>query len=303
MGVVSHFVLRVTLRCCLYHCVNLKNPVGRLFFKIASTVMAVIVVGSFALAGAGADVFHKYWIRGPIFEAYERVGGFGFFGDATRAEAQLADGGRFQTFSRGSSIYYHPDVAGGVAHQVGGLIRDKWGQLGWETGDFGYPVTDELSLPNREGRFNHFEGGSIYWSPQTGAHPVSGRIVEYWKSRGWENSHLGLPVGDPQTVGLDVEQQFENGWVSVVPKSVVGLPEFEPAPHSAFEMRIPILPADVGVDSVTAHLTPVGLNQQMIRDFGQYFPFAGCEGSLFVGKSCELTTVAGQTETVVVSVS
>ena len=39
-----------------------------------------------------------------------------------------------------------------------------------------YPVTDETGTPDGVGRFNHFEGGSIYWTPGTGAKEVHGAI-------------------------------------------------------------------------------------------------------------------------------
>lgn len=143
---------------------------------LASLIAIFFVIA--CVATAQADVFHRYWIRGPIYEAYVRLGGHGFFGDAIRNEAQLPDGGKFQEFHKDTSIYWHPDADSGIAHQIGGAIRGKWGQLGWEKGRLGYPVTDELSLPNREGKFNHFQNGSIYWSPETGAHVIDGRIRE-----------------------------------------------------------------------------------------------------------------------------
>ncbi|MYW41980.1 hypothetical protein GT346_01145, partial [Streptomyces sp. SID161] len=34
------------------------------------------------------------------------------------------------------------------------------------------PVTDEMTAPDGRGRYTHFQGGSIYWSAATGAHPV-----------------------------------------------------------------------------------------------------------------------------------
>ena len=266
---------------------------------LASLIAIFCVIA--CVATAQADVFHRYWIRGPIYEAYVRLGGHGFFGDAIRNEAQLPDGGKFQEFHKDTSIYWHPDADSGIAHQIGGAIRGKWGQLGWEKGRLGYPVTDELSLPNREGKFNHFQNGSIYWSPETGAHVIDGRIREYWKSRGWERSHLGLPTSDPQLAGVELTQQFEKGTVTVVPASISTKPPQHIRPHSSYDMILPILPTDVSIDSLTAHLTPVGLNQHVIRDFGSYFPFAGCSGPLSVGDRCELTTMAGNKETVEVA--
>ena len=77
-----------------------------------------------------------------------------------------------------------------------GAIRDKWALLGWENGLLGFPVTDELGTPDGVGRYSHFQGGSIYWTPQTGAWEVHGAIWDLWASLGWEQSFLGYPVGD-----------------------------------------------------------------------------------------------------------
>ena len=67
----------------------------------------------------------------------------------------------------------------------------------------GFPVTDELGTPDGRGRFNHFEGGSIYWTPQTHAHEVHGAIRDKWASMGWERSRLGYPIGDEKGPPMD----------------------------------------------------------------------------------------------------
>ncbi|WP_231107856.1 LGFP repeat-containing protein [Corynebacterium glutamicum] len=148
-----------------------------------------------AVPTAIADVFHGRWIRGAIEETYVRLGGHAVWGDAISDETPGARGGTNQHFYNDASIFWNPDVSGGVARQVGGLIRSKWEENDWEQGYLGYPTTDETALPQRTGRFNHFEGGSIYWSPETGAHPVSGAIKQYWSARGgktrcWDYRHL-----------------------------------------------------------------------------------------------------------------
>lgn len=43
------------------------------------------------------------------------------------------------------------------------------GGAGLEAGFLGYPLTDELLTPDLVGRFTQFQGGSVYWSPGTGA--------------------------------------------------------------------------------------------------------------------------------------
>ncbi|WP_240746657.1 LGFP repeat-containing protein [Cryptosporangium phraense] len=102
--------------------------------------------------------------------------------------------GAFNHFSKNASIYWSPATG---AHEVHGLIRDKWASMGWERGDMGFPVTDEIRTPRKTGAFNHFQAGwSIYWSPATGAHEVHGQIRDRWAALGWENSQLGFPTSD-----------------------------------------------------------------------------------------------------------
>ncbi|MDK8670655.1 hypothetical protein QP909_07075 [Corynebacterium sp. MSK195] len=140
--------------------------------------------------------FHGHWIGGRIEEAYHRLGGWKTFGDATTDERVAKNNGRFQVFAKDASIYWHAGVDNGIAHQVGGRIRNKWGDLGWEGAALGYPITDELKTPDGKGRFNHFQGGSIYWSPETDAHQVWGGIRDKWAQQGWETGELGYPTTD-----------------------------------------------------------------------------------------------------------
>jgi hypothetical protein len=101
---------------------------------------------------------------------------------------------------------------------VQGAIRAKWEELGGPTSFLGAPVTDELPTPDGRGRYNHFEasavgGGSIYWTPETGAHEVHGLIRAKWAELGWEQSALGYPTSD-ETDELDGSGRyntFEHG--------------------------------------------------------------------------------------------
>lgn len=131
-------------------------------------------------------------------------------------ELPTPDGvGRFNHF-QGGSVYWTPSTD---AHEVHGAIRDRWQALGWETGALGYPVTDELPTPDGVGRFNHFakggfaDTGSIYWTPDTGAHEVHGLIREKWRALGWETSVLGYPVSDstPTAGGTGRFNDFAKG--------------------------------------------------------------------------------------------
>src|SRR5215813_15650170 len=129
-----------------------------------------------------------------IDDKYSALGGSsGFLGQPTTPEQDCPDHrGRFRHF-QGGSIYWSPDTA---AHEVHGLIRGKWAALGWERSFLGYPLTDETATPDHVGRFNHFQGGSIYWTPQTNAQEVHGAIRDKWAALGWERSFLGYPLTD-----------------------------------------------------------------------------------------------------------
>ncbi len=101
--------------------------------------------------------------------------------------------GRFNHFM-GGSIFWHPDTG---AHEVHGAIRAKYFELGAEASFLGYPITHETKTPDGVGRFNHFQGGSIYWTPRTWAHEVHGLIRGFWAQHGWErNGELGYPISD-----------------------------------------------------------------------------------------------------------
>jgi hypothetical protein len=131
-----------------------------------------------------------------ISDKYNALGGSsGFLGAPTSGEILNADGvGYHQDFS-GGTIYWHPDLG---AYEVHGVIRARWVALGNETSALGYPLTDESSTPDGVGRFNHFQHGSIYWHPNTGAHDVRGRIRERWAQLRWERGFLGFPTQDHQ---------------------------------------------------------------------------------------------------------
>lgn len=80
--------------------------------------------------------------------------------------------------------------------KVIGAILKKYNKLGACSGFLKKPKTKELTTPDGIGRYNHFEHGSIYWSPKTGAHEVHGAIRSKWASMGWEKSYLGYPTSD-----------------------------------------------------------------------------------------------------------
>jgi len=156
-------------------------------------------------------------VYGLILQKWNELGAAtGFLGIALTAETGTPDGiGRFNHFRNGS-IYWTPNTG---AHEVHGFIRDKWKDLGWERSFLGYPLTDESRTPDGIGRYNHFQGGSIYWTPNTGAHEVHGFIRDKWKALGWERSFLGYPLTDETRTpdGVGRYNHFQNGSIYWTP--------------------------------------------------------------------------------------
>jgi hypothetical protein len=110
-----------------------------------------------------------------IENKYAALGGeHSFLGTPTLpTELKAPDGiGRYRHYENGS-IYWSPSTG---AHEVHGLIREKWASLGWEKSYLGYPTSDELATPDGVGRYSQFQNGIIYWTPQQGAldapHPI-----------------------------------------------------------------------------------------------------------------------------------
>lgn len=111
-----------------------------------------------------------------------------------------------------ADIYF--SVATG-AHEVHGDIGAKYNAFGAGNGILGLPTTDESGTPDQIGRFNHFQGGSIYWTINTGPMVVRGAIRDLWASQGWEtNERFAYPVADHFTKNGNPPQfwgGFQNG--------------------------------------------------------------------------------------------
>ncbi|MDV6278337.1 hypothetical protein R3Q06_33400 [Rhodococcus erythropolis] len=94
-------------------------------------------------------------------------------------------------------------------HWIFGEIEKKYYAAGART-TFGCPETDEMTTSDKVGKFNNFQHGAIYWSPKTGAHPVTGAILSKWRAAGAEASKAyGYPLEDPQVNGHDPSDQYQ----------------------------------------------------------------------------------------------
>jgi hypothetical protein len=121
-----------------------------------------------------------------------------------------SSGGRMSLFDFGA-ILYRPDIG---TYETHGAIFRRWRALG-DINGLGFPLTDELITPDNRGRYNHFERGSIYWTPQTDAREVLPDTKSVWARSGWEQGPMGYPVAFPGRMpGVFTDfQDFERGTI------------------------------------------------------------------------------------------
>lgn len=104
------------------------------------------------------------------------------------------------------------------SHEIHGGIYQRYVALGGPR-TVGYASTDETPTPVKFGAYNHFRAlgatdeSSVYWSPDTGAHHITGAIRTKWAALGWENSYLGFPASDEYGVAGGRRNDFSGGYV------------------------------------------------------------------------------------------
>lgn len=94
-------------------------------------------------------------------------------------------------------------------------IDNKYSTLGGPNSFLGRPTSEETTCPDGVGRYRHYEHGSIYWHPFTGAQEVHGLIRAKWARLGCEKSFLGYPKTDETNcpVGGGKYNLFQGGTV------------------------------------------------------------------------------------------
>jgi uncharacterized protein with LGFP repeats len=120
----------------------------------------------------------------------------------------------------------------------GGAILAKWEAIGAAASPLGAPRAPEAAAAGLA-RYAPFEKGAMYWSPATGAEPLTGAIYAVWGSLGFERGLLGLPtsaeIAEPQWV----VQNFQHGTLNFdretgrVTRVVDGVAQDVPVPETA----------------------------------------------------------------------
>lgn len=141
----------------------------------------------------------------------------GWLGYPTTDEIVHADAiGRRQEFQHGAIYVAFVNAIGSAIPN--GPIRDKWNAVGAETSGslLGYPIQDQIPLPDGQGQMDRFERGVIYWHPNTGAHPLTGVFEWEYSISGYEGGQYGYPITDEEaTPSGGRTQSFQNKKMSL----------------------------------------------------------------------------------------
>ncbi|WP_208649144.1 LGFP repeat-containing protein [Mycobacterium innocens] len=92
----------------------------------------------------------------------------------------------------------------------GGVIYEDWQALGGMNSVLGAPTSPEAEAAGAA-RYATFAKGAMYWSPDTGAQPVTGAIYDAWASLSYERGPLGLPTSAEIQEPLRITQNFQHG--------------------------------------------------------------------------------------------
>ncbi|KAA8818946.1 hypothetical protein CSQ85_06935 [Bifidobacterium rousetti] len=148
-------------------------------------------------------------VKGDFLKKYAALGyDAGALGYPTSDEQKLnRAGGISQVFEHGQ-IHWSPKTG---AHATRGAILDYWKSQNWENGWLGYPTGDQLDGLRDGGSSQTFQGGTVFWSDATGAHGVTGGILNSYAARRYEGGDLGYPTDEEHDWGQGRAQDFQHG--------------------------------------------------------------------------------------------
>lgn len=89
------------------------------------------------------------------------------------------------------------------SYALGSQIYPKYRELGHWDGFLGPPVADTTIVSDGSGWMSKFHGGEMYWSQDTGANALAGKILKHWKSLGGVRSYLRYPTSNTSPLDVD----------------------------------------------------------------------------------------------------
>ena len=176
-----------------------------------AAAVAKVSLGNGVARTAGSATYTRDGVSavvgGAILARYDALGAEkGVLGwpltDELKTTAQLpATGGAVSRFERGT-IFWSPStgaqvVAGAIGGEFDAMIEAENTAAALDSRTradvfLGYPTSEEIPL--RGGVLQRSQGGSMYWSPATGAHALLGAVLDAYGRTSWENGRLGYPV-------------------------------------------------------------------------------------------------------------
>lgn len=150
-------------------------------------------------------------MNGAIHDRWIALGlEWSVLGYPTGNQVATKDNGLFQQFE-GGGMYYSPSTG---AYENYGGIRETYSGMGFENSFLGYPIGRVGCGLIEDGCYQHYQGGSIYWTPNYNGMIIYGAIRDKWFQLGYEKSSLGYPTGAEYCYdGANCYRDFEKGTI------------------------------------------------------------------------------------------
>ncbi|NCU34013.1 hypothetical protein EOM27_01655 [Candidatus Saccharibacteria bacterium] len=150
-----------------------------------------------------------YWENNNLFRS--RYGSLGY----EKGSMGYPIGSQYSTINNGiSQQYQHGYFIGSPKTgywENKGLVRNRYGQLGYEHGKMGFPIGPEHSTVN-SGFYQAYETGYIIGSPKTGYWENGNIVRKRYGDLKYEHGKMGFPIGPEVSLGnARSYQNFEGG--------------------------------------------------------------------------------------------
>jgi uncharacterized protein with LGFP repeats len=148
-------------------------------------------------------------VNGVIATRYNQLGGqTGVLGKPLANEVSIGSNAKYQYFENGYIL-----ASGSGAWESMGPIRDRWAQLGYQTGKLGFPAGPLVTTADKATAWQAYDKGVIIWNTQTGAWESMGPIRDRWAQLGYQVGKMGYPTGQITTTadGKTAWQGYQNG--------------------------------------------------------------------------------------------
>lgn len=172
---------------------NIHGGVGTTFYR-----GAILIKGGKTYVASGG-IGHRYAIMNGLNS---------ILGQPITGEYKVGRGQAQSFAKKGGAIYWTPQTG---AEAVYGGIHSKWKKLGGAAGHYGFPTSSEKDVPGsgkRTARYNTFERGGVYWTPQTGAHGITKGFYSRYQKAGGART-FGYPTSEESTQQGIARQTFD----------------------------------------------------------------------------------------------